>query len=189
MESVDKKILLPSSEKDELDKLVCDVYSELKRLAAYHLHGERPNHTLRPTELVHEVYFILRNQHSLDLEDRSCFLSIASQIMRRVLVNYAIQRKRLKRGGDKEKIPFGLLDELTLIDFEKNQTDVLALEEALLTLKKRDPRQVRIVELYFYGGLTFQEIAEFLNISLRTVMREWKFARTWLFRQLHGEGV
>ncbi len=168
----------------DLDKLIPEVYAELKRLAAYHLHNERPNHTLRPTELVHEVYLLLHKQHSLDLNDRVYFLSIASTIMRRVLVNYAKWRRRKKRGEGKENFPLDALEEKTLIDFEQNEVDVIALEEVLIELAKRDAQAVKIIELHFYGGLTFEEIARLLDVSLSTVMREWRFARNWLYLNL-----
>ncbi len=172
----------------DLDKLIPEVYSELKRLAAYHLHNERPNHTLRPTELVHEVYLLLHKQHSLDVNDRVYFLSIASSIMRRVLVNYALRRKRKKRGEGRKNLPLSAAEEKTLIDFEQSDVDVIALEEVLLELVKRDAQAVKIIELHFYGGLTFEEIARLLDVSLSTVMREWRFARNWLYRNLYGSG-
>ncbi len=172
----------------DLDKLIPEVYSELKRLAAYHLHNERPNHTLRPTELVHEVYLLLHKQHSLDVNDRVYFLSIASTIMRRVLVNYALRRKRKKRGEGRGNLSLGAVEENTLIDFEQNEVDVIALEEVLIELAKRDAQAVKIIELHFYGGLTFEEIARLLDVSLSTVMREWRFARNWLYRNLYGNG-
>ncbi len=172
----------------DLDKLIPEVYAELKRLAAYHLHNERSNHTLRPTELVHEVYMLLHKQHSLDLNDRVYFLSIASTIMRRVLVNYAKWRRRKKRGEGKENIPLNALDEKTLIGFEQSEVDVIALEEVLVELANRDAQAVKIIELHFYGGLTFEEIARLLDVSLSTVMREWRFARNWLYRNLYENG-
>ena len=169
----------------DLDKLIPEVYAELKRLAAYHLHNERPNHTLRPTELVHEVYLLLHKQHSLNLNDRVYFLSIASSIMRRVLVNYAIHRRRKKRGEGRENIPLDQIEERTLVGFEQSEVDVIALEKVLVELTKRDPHAVKIVEMHFYGGLTFQEIAGLLEVSRSTVMREWRFARSWLHQNLN----
>lgn len=186
MNSTDEKDLLESFGHKNLDKLVPEIYAELKRLAAYHLSGERPNHTLQPTELVHEVYLQLLKQHSFNFDDRVYFISLASTIMRRVLVNYAKSRNRKKRGEGKENIPFDELEERTLIGFDQNQIDVIALEESLVELAKLDARQVKIVELHFYGGLSFEEIAGVLNISMSSVMREWKFARTWLFKHLNN---
>jgi RNA polymerase sigma factor (TIGR02999 family) len=171
---------------EDLNKLIPKVYTELKRLAAYHLHNERPNHTLRPTELVHEVYFLLRKQHSLNLYDRVYFMSVASSIMRRVLVNYAVHRKRKKRGAGNENIPFDAIEERTLVSFQHSEVDVIALEKSLIELAKRDAQAVKIVEMHFYGGLTFEEIAGILGVSLSTVMREWRFARNWLYRNLNG---
>jgi RNA polymerase sigma factor (TIGR02999 family) len=169
-----------------LDKLIPEVYSELKRLAAFHLKSERPNHTLRPAELVHEAYLLLHKQHSLDVNDRVYFLYLASSTMRRVLVNYAKRRKRIKRGEGREHIPLDELSEKTLINFEENKVDVIALEKLLIKLAKGDAQAVKIIELYFYGGLTFDEIAQVLGVSSRTVMREWRFAKTWLYQELKG---
>lgn len=170
---------------EELNELVPKVYAELKRLAAYHMQNERPNHTLRPTELVHEVYLLLNKQHSINLNDRVYFLSIASSIMRRVLVNYAIHRRRKRRGEGKENIPLDEIEEKTLIGFEQSEIDVIALEKALVELVTRDAQAVKIIEMHFYGGLTFEEIARLLGVSLSTVMREWRFARNWLYQNLN----
>lgn len=174
-----------SFDAERLNELVTKVYTELRRLAAYHLQNERPNHTLRPTELVHEAYLLLRKQHSPDLNDRIYFLSLASSIMRRVLVNYAKHRSRKKRGEGREAVPLDNIKQKTLIGFEQIEVDVIALETALLELAERDARAAKIVEMHFYGGLTFEEIAQLLSISLSTVMREWRFTRNWLYRNLN----
>lgn len=170
---------------ERLNELVTNVYTELKRLAAYHLKNERPNHNLRPTELVHEVYLLLRKQHSLDLNDRVYFLSLASSIMRRVLVNYAKHQSRKKRGEGRENLTYDQIEEKTLVGFRHMEVDVIALENALLELAQRDSRTAKIVKLHFYAGLTFAQIARLLNISLSTVMREWRFARNWLYRNFN----
>lgn len=170
--------------KAALDDLLPQVYNELKRLAAYHLKNERPNHTLRPTALVHEVYLQLLKQHSLNLNDRAYFLSIASTLMRRVLVNYAKRRARKKRGEGNADVSLITLNEKTFIAFKEDIFDLLELENALNELARYDARGVKIIELYFYGGLTYAEIAEVLSISTRTVMREWRFAKTWLYMKL-----
>lgn len=187
MTSAGEKTLPETARGENLDKLVTEVYTELRRLAAYHLKNEKPHHTLRPTELVHEVYLVLQTQHSLNLHDRLKFVSVASMMMRRVLVDYAKNRNRQKRGDGVENVPLEIVEEKTLIEVENNQIDVIALEESLTELEKFDPRQVKIIELHFYGGLTFEEIARALDISLRTVMREWRFARSWLYRHLKSE--
>lgn len=175
---------LADSDANDLDSLVAEVYSQLKRLAAFHLRRERPNHTLRPTELVHEVYLQMSRQHSLNLGDRAYFLSVASTMMRRVLVNYAKRRQRKKRGGADGNVSLITLNEKTLIEFNHDAFDLLELENALNELARRDRRGVKIIELYFYGGLTFEEIAGVLGLSRRTVMREWRFAKTWLYQKL-----
>jgi RNA polymerase sigma factor (TIGR02999 family) len=184
-DAVSEADLLEEFDAERLNELLPQVYTELKRLAAYHLQNERPNHTLRPTELVHEVYLLLRKQHSLDLDDRVYFLSVSSSIMRRVLVNYALHRKRKKRGEGLEDVPLDTIHEKTLLGFEQTEVDVIALERVLLELAKRDARAVKIVEMHFYGGLTFDEIARVLDVSLSTIMREWRFARNWLYRHLN----
>lgn len=184
---INEEAAFKTSEVKSLDELIPEFYTELKRLAAYQLQMERPNHTLRPTELVHEVYLLLHKQHSLNLDDRDYFLSIASSIMRRVLVNYAVRRRRKKRGDGRENVPLDEIEEKTLICFEQNEIDVIALEKVLVELAKRDAQAVRIVEMHFYGGLTFNEIARLLGVSLSTVMRDWRFARNWLYQRLKQE--
>ncbi len=169
---------------DSLDKLLPRVYSELRRLAAYHLRNERANHTLTPTEIVHEVYMLLRKQHSLDLRDRKYFFAIASSIIRRLLVNYARSRKRMKRGGGKLVELTEDIKDVTLVEFEKKTIDIIALERALVKLGNRDEQLVRIVELRYFGGLTGEETAELLEISKSTVDRHWVFAKNWLYREL-----
>jgi len=183
--AADEDELSGMSDDEGLNELVTKVYTELKRLAAYHLQNERPNHTLRPTELVHEVYLLLHRQHSLNFDDRVYFLSIASSIMRRVLVNYAKYRKRKKRGEGREAVTLDAADIKTLVGFEQTEVDVIALETVLLELATRDAQAVKIVEMHFYGGLTFEEIARLLDVSLSTVMREWRFARNWLYQNLN----
>ncbi len=176
--------LLEALNKIALDNLLPQVYNELKRLAAHHLKNERPNHTLHPTALVHEVYLQLLKQHSLNLDDRAYFLSIASTMMRRVLVNYAKRRARKKRGEGNADVSLITLNEKTFIAFKEDIFDLLELENALNEFARYDARGVKIIELYFYGGLTYAEIAEVLKISTRTVMREWRFAKTWLYQKL-----
>lgn len=184
-EKTDVENLCEALDNEALNDLLTEVYAELKRLAAYHLKYERANHTLRPTELVHEVYLQLRKQHSLNLDNHAYFLSVASTLMRRILVNHAKRKQRKKRGGDGGgEVSLITLNEKTFIEFEQDTFDLLELENALNELARRDARGVKIIELYFYGGLTFEEIAGVLDVSLRTIMREWRFAKTWLYRKL-----
>ncbi len=164
------------------EELAAVVESELRRLARVHLYRGSSN-TLQPTALMNEVYLRLMAWNT-DWQNRTHFFAVASKIMRQVLVNQAIARSRQKRGGDVILVSLTGADSLP----EEN-TDVLALNDALAALEKIDARKGRLVELRFFGGLTAEETAEVLGISLRTVHREWDLARTWLFRELRGPAV
>ena len=163
-----------------VESLLPQVYDELRDMAASYLRRERPDHTLQPTALVHEVYLRLAGDKPVDWQDRAHFLGIAARIMRRVLADSATARKAQKRGGGMPKVT---LD--AALDFsDECVVSVDGVDEALRTLEKMDPRQGRIVELRFFGGLTNEEIAEVLGISVATVKREWATAKLWLQRQL-----
>jgi len=159
------------------------VYDELRSLAGHHLQGERGDHTLQATALVHEAYLRLLNANGQKWKDRAHFYRLASAVMRHILVDYARQRKRLKRGGDLQKLP---LDEAVAI-FEERATDLVALDEALARLAETDQRLARVVELRFFGGLTVAEAAEALEISDRSVESDWSMAKLWLLRELSRE--
>ena len=165
-----------------LDEMLPTVYGELRRLAAYHLKKERRNHTLQPTALVHEAYMQLVNQRQVDWKNRAQFLSIASEIMRRLLVDHARRRISAKRGGQAQKVSLSYVDQSQ----QTRELDVMSLDDALNKLSGRDLRKSRVVELKFFGGMTTDEIAEVLQISGATVEREWTLARAWLFRELSG---
>ena len=160
------------------------VYRELRALAARYMRGERRGHTLQGTELVHEAYLNLLDATGVDPHDRTHFLSIAACAMRRVLVEHARKRAARKRGGDRRRIP--LRD--TLVLSEKPDLDLLHLEEALCALENLDERKARVVELRFFSGLTCEEVASSLGVSLRTVEKDWYVARAFLHRELAGEG-
>ena len=162
-----------------LGRLIPIVYKELRRLAAHHMKQERPSHTLQATALVHEAFLRLAGQKQPDWRDRGSFLAVASQVMRNLLVDHARARRRVKRGGGCE---LQLDEALTLAAFESEE--VLALEEALERLSRIDPRQERIVELRYFGGLSVEEVATVLGISARTVKREWQMARAWLYAEV-----
>ena len=162
-----------------LENLISLLYQELRKLAAYHLQRERPDHTLQATALVHEVYLRLAANQQLDLNDRAHFFAVSSQIMRNLLVDHARGRNRLKRGGG-ASLP---LDEaLTLAVAGSDQ--ILAIHEALEELARLDPRQSRIVELKYFGGLSTGEISAVVGVSERTVKREWQMAKAWLYAQV-----
>lgn len=164
-------------------RLVPILYTELRRLAAHYLRVERRAHTLQPTALVHEAYIRLMGQRGDAWQNRAHFIGIAAQVMRRVLVDHARARNADKRGGPKCQITF---DE-ALAPAGTQNLDVLALHEALERLAHSDVRQSRIVELHFFGGLSFDEIALVLDISVRTVKRDWKMARAWLYGELSNK--
>jgi RNA polymerase sigma factor (TIGR02999 family) len=156
------------------------LYDELRALAAAYLRRERPDHTLQPTALVHESYLRLREQRTVDWNDRLQFLSIAARMMRRILANYAAARATAKRGSNAPK-----LDIDAALDLSDQQTvGIAAVEEALSELERFDARQARIVELRFFGGLTFDEVATVVGVSSRTAKREWSVAKRWLQREL-----
>jgi RNA polymerase sigma factor (TIGR02999 family) len=162
------------------DDLFQRVYSELRRLAGSYMRHERPDHTLQPTALVHEAYLRLIDQRNLPGESRAHFFGVAANVMRRILVDHARAHRANKRGGRDVKVP---LDDAPAMAVES--PDYLAdLDDALERLAALDPRQARIVELRFYGGLSVEEAADILNIAPRTVDRDWRIARGWLRRQL-----
>ncbi|HEX6184756.1 MAG TPA: sigma-70 family RNA polymerase sigma factor [Pyrinomonadaceae bacterium] len=163
-----------------LDELLPLVYRELRQIAARHLAQERPGHTLQATALVHEAYLRLIDQHSVDWRNRAHFFSIAAEMMRRVLVNHAVGRRAQKRGAGETLLS---LDEV--VSFPNRQdVDLILLDEALTRLAELDPLQARIVEMRFFAGLTIEEVAEVLGVSDSEVKREWRSARAWLTTQL-----
>jgi RNA polymerase sigma factor (TIGR02999 family) len=172
-----------------LERLLPLVYGELRRIASNQLRHERPDHTLAPTALVHELYFRLVDQSRTSWQNRAHFFGLAAQLMRRILVDHARAQQAEKRGGSITRIS---LDEMLAEDAEPSgedagaAADVLAIDDALERLAALDPDQARIVELRFFGGLTVEETASVLKRSPRTVKREWRLARAWLYRALHG---
>lgn len=164
------------------DRLVAIVYEELRRLARHQLRRERPDHTLQTTALVNEVYLRLVGLERMQWRDRGHFFAMAATLMRRVLVDYARERGRDKRGGGVSVTSLDGQDEAG----PTASIDVVALDEALASLAEIDARQARIVELRFFGGLTVEETADALEISPATVKREWVSARAWLYHQITG---
>ncbi len=168
--------------KDALDELFPLVYGELRKLAASRMRSERGDHTLQPTALVHEAYMRLIEQHSADWQNRAHFFGLAAEMMRRILVNHAVSHNAEKRFGNQTRLA---LDEI--VDFTKgSDINLISLDEALDTLAEFDPKQAKIVELKFFGGLTNEEIAEVTGVSDSTVKREWRIAKAWLHEQLKG---
>ena len=183
MEKTDVTKLLNKAregDKESLDQLLPVVYQELRYIAANQLRQERGNHTLQATALVHEAYLRLLEQREVDWRNRTHFFSIAAEMMRRILVNYAVQRKAQKRGDGATHIS---LDEAVSFG-EQAELDIVLLDDALEKLAEFDPKQAKIVELRFFGGLTIEEVAEVLEVSDSFVKREWRMAKSWLKTQL-----
>jgi RNA polymerase sigma factor (TIGR02999 family) len=174
-------IQLRHGNRDAESRLMPLVYGELRRLAGRYMRGERPGHTLQATALVHEAYLRLVGHQEVDWQNRAHFFGVAASLMRRILVDHARAKLAKKRGGADQKVS---LDEAVLVQPETSP-QFLALDEALERLAKRDPRQARIVDLRYFGGLSEEETAEVLGISVRTVKRDWNVARAWLYQQLN----
>jgi RNA polymerase sigma factor (TIGR02999 family) len=170
---------------ESLERLIPLVYEELHRLAHSCLRRERPGHTLQATALVHEAYLRLVDQSQVQWQNRAHFLAIAANLMRKILINYARDRKRYKRGGGGQKLS---LEDVHAVSKEPG-VDLVALDEALERLAAIDPQQGRIVELRYFGGLTIEETAEALGTSPATVKREWSLARAWLDCELRKGGL
>lgn len=165
-----------------LDKLMPLVYEELRTMARRHLRKEHPGQTLQTTDLVHEAYLKLVNQRRVRWQNRAHFYAISAQVMRRILVDRARMRKRAKRGGGAAQVSLG--QDHGMVTAEPS-FDFVAFDEALEELARVDKRKARIVELRFFGGLSVDETAEFLDISGVTVIRDWKMAKAWLHKALH----
>ena len=166
-----------------LEKLTPLVYNELHRLARRYMAQERPGHTLQATALVNEAYLRLVDSRNVQWQNRAHFFAVSAQLMRRILVDFARSRHYQKRGGEAHQVS---LDEALVVSWERG-ADLVALDDALQALADIDPRKSQVVELRFFGGLTVEEAAEALAVSLDTVMRDWKFAKTWLLRELSGK--
>jgi RNA polymerase sigma-70 factor, ECF subfamily len=170
--------------KGALDRLMPLVYQELRRVAGRCMRDERPGHTLQPTALVHEAFLRLVEQDRADWQNRAQFVGVAGQLMRRLLVDHARQRRALKRG-----IPITLDEGIFEGMAGADQTEeILAVDEILARLGEFDPQQARIAELRYFGGLSVEETAEAMAISPRTVKRDWAMAKAWMRTQLESGG-
>jgi RNA polymerase sigma-70 factor, ECF subfamily len=176
---------LARGEEEAASKLMPVVYAELRRLAGSYMRRERDDHTLQATALVHEAYLKLVEQRSVNWQSRAHFFGIAAQLMRRILVDHARGHLRQKRGGEQIHVP---LDE-AFVFAEQQADEVLAVDDSLEQLARIDPRQARVVELRFFGGLSVEEAADVLGVSPKTIKREWSVAKAWLtadLKQRHG---
>ncbi len=169
-----------AGDKAALDELMPLVYAELRKLARNYMRQQPADHTLQTTALVNEAYLRLIDSSRVNWQNRTHFFAISAQLMRRILVDFARKRSSLKRGGEVQMVE---LDEALIVPLEQ-KTDLVALDDALKILAEMNPRQGQVVELRYFGGLSEEEIAEHLEISVRTVRRDWSIARAWLFRKL-----
>jgi RNA polymerase sigma-70 factor (ECF subfamily) len=172
---------LRAGERDAESKLIPLVYAELRRLAAHYLRGERADHTLQPTALVHEAYIRLTGLHEVDWQSRSHFFATAATVMRRILVDHARAQNANKREGCRDAVS---LEEAFVVSPARS-AQVIALDDALDRLAKLDLRRSKIVELRFFGGLSEEETGEVLGISARTVKRDWRVAKAWLYNEVN----
>jgi RNA polymerase sigma-70 factor, ECF subfamily len=170
-------------DKSALEELTPLVYGELHRIARYQMSRENVGHTLQTTALIHEVYLRLVDFQGVCWQDRAHFFAVSAQLMRRILIDFARSHGHLKRGGGAVHVS---LDEAPTLGAQTD-ADLIALDEALQALAVLDERKSKVVELRFFGGLSVEETAEVLRISSHTVMRDWKFAKVWLLRELRGE--
>jgi RNA polymerase sigma factor (TIGR02999 family) len=174
-----------NGDQNAFEKLLPLVYGELRRLAARHLARERRNHTLQSTAVVHEAYLRLVDQSRVQWKNRAQFFGVASQMIRRILVDHARSHQAAKRGSGAIKLS---LDEAVGVPGGKD-LDLVALDDALKSLAEMDDQQARIVELRFFGGLSIEETAEVVGISPATVKRDWAMSKAWLYRELMRGGA
>jgi len=167
-------------EESAFERLMPLVYAELHRLAHIYMVRERPGHTLQTSALVNEAYLRLIEANQVEWQDRAHFFAISSNVMRRILVEFARSRRSGRRGGDTVQVEF----QEGFIPSPKKSTDLIALDDALTALGEIDPREAQVVELRFFGGLSVEETAEVLHVSTRTVIREWDHAKLWLLKEL-----
>ena len=176
------QLLVAWSDGDQsaLEGLTQLVYEELHRLAHHYMSHERPGHTLQTSALVNEAFLRLIDWKNVRWQNRAHFFAVSAQLMRRILVDFARDKKYQKRGGDALRVS---LSEATVFTNPRSQ-DLVALDEALNALGKIDPRKGQVVEMRFFGGLSVKEVAEVLKVSEETVMRDWRLAKVWLLREL-----
>ncbi|MGA2216889.1 MAG: sigma-70 family RNA polymerase sigma factor [Terracidiphilus sp.] len=181
---------LSQGDKSVIERLMPLVYDELHLRASRYMRQERAGHTLQPTALVHEAYLKLVGQREASFRNRAHFFAIASQLMRRILIDHARARLTVRRGGDQAglSLQYAALEYAAQLRTDTPQ-GMIAVDDALQKLKALDPRQEQIVEMRFFGGLTVEETAEVLGVSTRTIEREWTVARAWLYAQLKEHAI
>ncbi|MEK6282411.1 MAG: sigma-70 family RNA polymerase sigma factor [Acidobacteriota bacterium] len=172
-----------AGDKTALDKLTPLVYDELRRIAHRYVRRERNGHTLGTTALVNEAYLRLAGTKNIAWNDRAHFFAATAQVMRHVLIDHARRRLYAKRGGQAQQVP---IEDVSAMS-EERADELVALDEALHDLAKLDPRKASVVELRYFGGLSLEETADVLDVSLMTVRRDWRAAKAWLYKAVNGE--
>jgi len=163
-----------------LEQLMPLVYDELRSMAKRYMSGQNKGHTFQTTELIHEAYLKLAGAEKQDWKNRAHFFGVAALAMRHILVNYALSKQSQKRGGDRQRVT---LNDNSVVSMERSE-EIVALDEALKGLERLDARKGRVVELRYFGGLSIEETASILKVSHQTVQRDWRFAKSWLMREL-----
>lgn len=169
-------------DRSALERLMPHVYRTLRRIAGRHMQNEREGQTLQATALVHEAYLELVDITNVDWQHRAHFFAVSAEVMRNILLDRARRRLAAKRGGDAERVNLDDLPDAGAV----RAKELIVLDDALNALAKMDPRKARVIELRFFGGLSMEETAEVLAVSPETVMRDWKFARSWLQAEISG---
>ncbi len=170
-------------DREALDRLTPLVYDELRRIAHAYVQRERSGHTLETTALVNEAYLRLAGGQNVNWQNRAHFFAVAAQVMRRILIDHARKRHYMKRGGEAQQVS---LDEASVMT-EVRATELVALDDALEELAQLDPRKSRVVELRYFGGLSLEETADVLEISMMTVRRDWRAAKAWLYKAVTSD--
>jgi len=166
-----------------LDRLTPLVYDELRRIAHRYVQREREGHTLQTTALVNEAYLRLAGQQKVAWQNRAHFFAVTAQVMRHILIDHARRRRYTKHGGEIQQVSI----EDASVMAEQRAADLIALDEALVELAKLDPRKSRVVELRYFGGLSLEETAEVVDVSLMTVRRDWRAAKAWLYKKVMSD--
>lgn len=177
-------IELTDGNAEVVERILPHIYDELRRLAGSYLRRERSDHTLQPTALVHEAYIKLIDQKKVKWQNRAHFFGIAAQVMRRILMDHARKHNADKRGGDYEKLP--IEEEILVVSHEKS-AELIALDDALQALAELDEQKAKIVELRYFGGLSIEETAEVMGVSVPTINRQWRMAKAWLYSQVSND--
>jgi len=174
-------------DKTALDRLTPLVYDEIRRIAHRHVQREREGHTLQTTALVNEAYLRLAGSQQVDWQNRAHFFAVTAQVMRRILIDHARRRRYLKHGGEARRVAFDEAARETSLMSQPRAAELLALDEALDELTKLDARKSQVVQLRYFGGLSLEETADVLQVSLMTVRRDWRAAKAWLFKAVNRE--